>query len=319
MRPRLLLCALAAVLAGVALALAAQASRPTALRLGVLGDPARFDRQTGQRTASRLIIVGWNQATSVGYFTSLFASMGDEPMVGLSTGSEGAPELLSPAAVAQGLGDAALVALNGAIAASGDRVFVRPLAEMNGHWNAYSAFNANGSPRGAAHSTAVFRKAFARIALIVHGAPSTNGRLKALGLPPVAAELTPAPNAMVVWNPQGYGSPDLPGNTAEAYYPGDAYVDVVADDLYDIRGKAEWPAAEKLYAAHPGKPFAFGEWGLWGLDDPGFVRQMATFLRSHPRTILATYYSGRPGSVFDLASKPRSLAAYRSEIAPLSR
>ena len=83
------------------------------------------------------------------------------------------------------------------------------------------------------------------------------------------------PSVEVVWNPQGYGSPDLPGNSAQAYYPGDAYVDVVGDDLYDIRGKAEWDAAEELYVAHPGKPFAFPEWGLWGLDDPAFVQRFA--------------------------------------------
>jgi hypothetical protein len=285
----------------------------------VLGDPARFDHQTGQRSASRLIIVGWDQARSASYFRSLFASMLAEPMVGLSTGDEGGPEALSPAAIAHGQGDAALLALNEAIAATSATVFVRPLAEMNGHWNAYSAFDRNGSARGADHSTAMFRKAFARISLIVHGLPSVDARLRALHLPPVRGEPRPAANAVVVWNPQGYGSPDLPGNSAQAYYPGDAYVDVVADDLYDIGGKAEWAAAEKLYQAHPGKPFAFGEWGLWGLDDPAFVQKMAVFIRSHPRTVLATYYSGRPGSVFDLASKPRSLAAYRALIAPLGR
>jgi hypothetical protein len=285
----------------------------------VLGDPARFDRQTGQRSASRLIIVGWRQAASADYFSRLFATMLSEPMVGLSTGSEGGAEALSPAAIARGDGDPALVALNAAIAAFHGTVLVRPLAEMNGHWNAYSAFNANGSERGPDHSTSAFRKAFARISLIVHGSSSANAELRALRLPPVSDGLRPAPNAVVVWNPQGYGSPDLPGNTAQSYYPGDAYVDVVADDLYDIRGRAEWDAAAKLYAAHPQKPFAFGEWGLWGLDDPGFVREMASFIRTHPRTILATYYSGRAGSVFDLASKPRSLAAYRELIAPLSR
>ena len=60
------------------------------LQLGVLGDPARFQQQTGQKSSSRLIIVGWNQATNAGYFNQLFATMLDEPMVGLSTGSEGA-------------------------------------------------------------------------------------------------------------------------------------------------------------------------------------------------------------------------------------
>ena len=59
------------------------------------------------------------------------------------------------------------------------------------------------------------------------------------------------PLVQVVWNPQGYGSPDLPGNSAQAYYPGDKYVDMVGDDLYDIRGKAEWPAAERLYQRAP--------------------------------------------------------------------
>jgi hypothetical protein len=121
----------------------------------------------------------------------------------------------------------------------------------------------------------------------------------------------------VVWNPQGYGSPDLRGNSAAAYYPGNRYVDVVGDDLYDIRYKAEWPAAAALYRAHPGKPFAFLEWGLWGIDDPRFVQTMAHFVRTHRRTILVSYFNGRTGSVFDIASKPWSRGAYRRLIAPL--
>ena len=84
-----------------------------------------------------------------------------------------------------------------------------------------------------------------------------------------------------MWNPQGYGSPDLPGNSAQAYYPGDRYVDVVGNDLYFIRGKAEWAAAERLYKAHPSKPYAFAEWGLWGIDDPSFIQRMAQFARTH--------------------------------------
>jgi beta-mannanase len=241
----------------------------------------------------------------------------DEPMIGLNTGTS-AGERITPAEIARGRGDGFLLALNEAIAAWGKPVFVRPLAEMNGHWNAYSAFNADGSSRGPDHSTAMFRKAFARIYLIVHGNPDVNQRLSALGLPPVAQQPRPAPNAEVIWNPQGFGSPDLPGNSAAAYYPGDAYVDVVGDDLYDIGGKAAWSAADALYAAHPRKPFAIGEWGLWGVDDAAFVSRMATFLRRHRRVVVANYYSGKSGSVFDLRSKPRSLAAYRSLISPLS-
>ena len=78
---------------------------------------------------------------------------------------------ITPAGIAAGKGDAFLIALNRAVAGFGGRVYLRPLAEMNGHWNVYSAFNQNGSPRGPAYSTATFRKAFARISVIVHGGP----------------------------------------------------------------------------------------------------------------------------------------------------
>jgi hypothetical protein len=242
-------------------------------------------------------------------------------MLGLSTGGGegGGPEVITSGQIARGAGDGFLIALNQALAAWGKPVYVRPLAEMNGHWNAYCAYNANGTEKNADHSTAAFRKAFARIYLLVHGGPGVNARLRSLGLPPVRARLASNPLVRVLWNPQGYGSPDLPGNSAQAYYPGDGYVDVVGDDLYDIGGKAQWAAAEALYGAHPRKPFAFGEWSLWGIDDPAFVSQMAQFVSTHSRTELIGYYSGMPGSVFDLASKPRSLDAYRRLIVPLGR
>jgi hypothetical protein len=44
---------------------------------------------------------------------------------------------------------------------------------------------------------------------------------------------------------------------------------------------------------------------------------MAKFVRQHRRVEFIAYYSGRPGSVFDLAVKPRSRAAYRALITPL--
>jgi hypothetical protein len=300
---------------------AASASAPSAQRaaaavvLGVLGNAERFQSLTGQRSTTGHLIVGWGQGAGFGSpFGSLFATMGQLPMLGINTGST-----ITPGQIARGQGDAYLIALNHAIEAWAKPIYIRPLPEMNGHWNAYCAYNSNGSPRGADYSTANYRKAFARIYLIVHGAADVNRRLRALGLPPVREPLALNALAQVIWNPQGYGSPDVPGNGAAAYYPGDAYVDVVGDDLYDIRGKAEWAAAESLYKAHPGKPFAFPEWGLWDIDDPGFVDSMARFVSTHRRTQLVAYYSGEPGSVFDLASKPRSRGEYRRVIVALAR
>lgn len=301
-----------------ALALAASAAKPRVL-LGVLGDPGRFQQQTGQVSDTRLRIVGWGQGSTYGSpFAALLQTMGAVPMLGLSTGLQHGGEI-TPKQIALGSGDAYLVAVNHAIHDFGKRIFFRPYAEMNGHWNPYSAYNTNGAPRDSSHTTALFRAAFARTYLIAHGGPKVAPTLRKLGQPPVQGTLFANPNVQVIWNPQGAGSPDLAGNSAAAYYPGDSYVDVVGDDLYDISFNPDWKDAEALYQAHPSKPFSFPEWAPWGIDDPGFVARMASFVKTHGRTILLSYYSGLPGSVFDLAKKPKSLAAYRQLISPLNR
>jgi len=144
------------------------------LALGVLGDPARFYSLTGQLTTSRLLIAGWG----IGNFDQLFGMMGPEPMFGVNATS------ITPAQIANGTGDGFLLGLNHAISHLGRTVYVRPLAEMNGHWNAYCAYDASGRPKGAQYSTAEFRKAFARIYLAVHGGPGATAALRRLGLPP---------------------------------------------------------------------------------------------------------------------------------------
>jgi hypothetical protein len=284
-------------------------SRPT---LGVLGSADRFQQLTGQRSTVRHVILSWSQGNAI---PKLIAELQPVPMLGINTGGT-----ITPLGIAQGRGDAFLAALNAALADYGGLVYVRPLAEMNGHWNEYSAFNRDGSSRGTQNSTAAFRKAFARIAVLARGGTTAglNARLRRLGLPLVQGSFPPT-RARIVWNPQGYGSPDIPANSAQAYYPGDPFVDVVANDLYDQNFNAAWDANERLYAAHPNKAYGIAEWGLWGIDDVAFVERMATFVRTHPRTEFLAYYSGRPGSEFDLASKPRSRAAYRKLITPLGR
>ncbi len=287
---------------------------------GVLGSISRFESLTGQRPQVGHLIVGWGQGATWGAkFARLFGTMGEVPMLGFGT-SVGGREAITPAQIAAGKGDAYLVAINAAIATRAGPIYIRPMGEMNGYWNAYCAFTKEGrAKRG--HSTADFKKAFARIYLIVHGGPAVvvNAKLHRLGLPPVAGDLpvNQAPLVKVIWNPQGYGAPDIPGNRAQAYYPGDKFVDVVGNDVYDQGGKAEWAANEALYKAHPSKPYAIPEWGLWGLDDPLFVLKMAAFVKTHRRVELISYFNSKPGSIFDLGNKPRSRAAYRQAITPL--
>lgn len=312
--------ALVTIVAALLLVPAAQAR----VSLGVLGDSGRFAAQTGQRSEVRHVILGWGQGAGWGAPLAVqLATHGPVPLVGFTT-SRGWPhpyEAITPLAIARGRGDDYLGALDRALAAWGKPVFVRPFPEMNGHWNAYCAFTAGGRRKDAAHSTAAFRQAFARVYLLLHGgtAAQLNARLRALGLPGVTHDYdpNPSPTLQVVWNPQGYGSPNVPGNGAQAYYPGDRYVDVVANDLYDIGGKAEWAANDRLYRAHRTKPYAIAEWGLWGIDDPAFVRRMGGWARAHRRLILLSWFESRPGSIFDLATKPRSRAAYRRYITPL--
>jgi len=304
-----------------ALALAAPGVAAAMPSLGIKGDVGRFQQLTGQDSTVRHVIVGWGQGAGWGsQFTALFQQLGGVPMIGLGTRGKDGREAITPQQIAQGKGDAYLIALNGAINQWAQPIYIRPFGEMNGYWNLYCAYTKGGAVKPG-HQTAWFRKAFARVYLIVHGgaAADINAKLRVLGMPPIANDLpeNPMPDTRVVWNPQGFGDPDLPGNSAQAYYPGDAYVDVVGDDLYDIRGKAEWDAAKALYKAHPGKPFSFPEWGLWGIDDPVFIKTMGQFVRTHKRTEMLAYFESVPGSIFDLATKPKSKAAYRAWISSL--
>jgi hypothetical protein len=309
------------VAAFVALVLAPTASgRPL---LGVLGNPTRFQSLTGQRSTVVHKVVGWNQGLTWGpSFGELFQTMGDVPLLGMTMDAKGSSrEAITPLRIAQGRGDAYLVALNRALAEWGRRIYVRPFFEADAYWATYCAFTRSGRSKGAAHSTAAFRKAFARTYLILHGGPAAriNAALARLRMPALRAgdlPANPAPRLKVIWNPQAYAVPEIPANQPARYYPGDAYVDVVGNDIYG-EPRIKWREQEAYYKRYARKPFAIPEWGLWGRDDPQYIRDMARFARTHKRLELLVYANGKPGSLFDLASRPRSRAAYRSLITPL--
>jgi hypothetical protein len=293
-----------------------------AVLLGVVGNKSRLRSQTGQVSDIRMKFTTWN--THLGNppgMDRFFTENTPIPMVTLHTKNTYGKEAITPRGIARGYGDRYLVQISKAANRFGRDSYIRPLAEMNGHWNYYCAYNSNGSYRGSAHSTGNFRRAFRRIYLIMKGGTRAdiNARLANIGMPPLRTpgDIPENPFVRVVWNPQGYGSPNLAKNSANSYYPGNAYVDVVANDLYDIRFKAEWDANLALFRSHPSKPYAIGEWGLWGIDDPAFVRHMAQFVSSHARVEAIVYYKSARGTIWDLGSKPKSLAAYKRYIVPL--
>lgn len=288
--------------------------------LGIAGQADRFRAQTGQDSQVRHLFLGWGQGSAWGSpFAELFAELKPVPMLHLGTDAGRARrEAITPAQIASGRGDAYLVALNRAIAAYGGAIYVRVMAEMNNPRNYYAPTRPNGTSKGPSHSPTAYRQAFRRAYLILHGGATVDATLRRLGLPPLGRELAvnAAPVLTVIWNPiAGLGVRSA--KPAQAFYPGDAFVDMVGNDIFATRTSVGSHAAnEALYRAHPGKPYALPEWGL-AVDDPGFVQRICRFLRSTKRTRLAAYFEARPGSPYDLGSKNAARAAYRRCITPI--
>jgi hypothetical protein len=250
---------------------------------------------------------------------SLAARTGVHPMFHLSTAAGGhGRSVITPGQLARGDGDRYLVDLAQLIEASGQAVYVRVMAEMNNWNNPYSAFGATGAARGGDHSSRAYRQAWRRIALVLHGGPAAqiDGELRALGLPPLRAggEMLPQPQVALLWVPFCAGLPDVRGNGPGDYWPGAAYVDWVGTDFF--ANSPNFRCLERLYRDRRWrrKPFAFGEWALWGRDDPGFVRRLFAWIHSHRRVRMAVYNQGssfpallrlRPGGAAELRRQLR--------------
>ena len=296
------------------------AAAAEAIPLGAYGNTDRFDRLTGQRTESGLTYLAWDQGRTWGSPYSYFLDrLRDRPHIAIKTRKGGG---ITPEGIARGKGDAHLIGLALAIAQSSKPVLVRPLGEMNNERNPYCAFYANGRRRGGGITTHWYKKAFQRIYILMHGgtAQQLTARLRSLGMPGVSADIpvNRYPDMTVVWNPLAVGVPDVPGNHYRDYYPGSKYVDAYGNNYYDTSGVYAFHRTEELYKAYPRKPFMFPEWGLT-VDDPAYVTAFARFVRTHGRVRFISFFNGAAGGAYDLGTKPRSRAAYRRFIVPLSR
>jgi hypothetical protein len=246
------------------------------------------------------------------------AQAGVRPVFALSTARGGhGGSVITPRAMARGAGDPYLVSLARLIADSGQVVYVRLLAEMNNFNNPYSAFNGNGSRRSRSYSTRAFRQAWQRAALVLRGGSVAriNRRLRRLRLPPVRtaeAELT-RPRVALLWVPFCAGLPYVRGNGPGAYWPGSRYVDWVGTDFF--ANSPNFPCLGRFYRDRRWrrKPFVFGEYALWGRDDPAFVRGLFGWIRRHRRVRLVIY---NQGAMFKplLRLRKRSAAELRRQL-----
>lgn len=306
-------------------AVAAEPGQPPAgkVLLGVGGTrnpPNEFRNLTGARHPIYSSYMAWGQG--IGYSGEFDGGLDDAAasnyrmMFHIST-RNGSGEAITPGGIAQGRGDRYLITMSRAINTSNQYVYVRPMAEMNGHWNIYCAFNADGSRRNAAHSTRSYRKAFARITMIMRGGSvaTIDARLRDLGMPVLntgRAQLPRSNRVAMVWNPQGEGAPNVAGNQPIDYFPGYSWVDYVANDLYSINFRANWRAQNSLYNRFTQRPFMVAEWAPWGTDDPAFVNAMFDWVATHRRTVALVYFNGSSSTTFALSRKTRSLRRYKA-------
>ena len=278
------------------------------------GPAAAFDREVGKHSPVVQEFVTWNG--DLRWAIRNANRNRSRLMLHLSTfGGKGTREVISTSAIAAGAGDAFLVRMNRELAEHGAPVYVRLMAEMNGHWNPYSAFDADGSRRPG-HTTADYRQAFRRTVLVLRGGDVgvIDAKLRALRLPPVRSSesVLPRPPVAFAWVPQTFGSPNTRANRPGAYWPGRRFVDWVGADFYSKF--PNFSDLSRFYASRRWnrKPFLIGEWALWGADDTPFVRRLFAWTRAHKRVRMLMYNQGyRAGGVFRLSRYPNS----RAEIA----
>jgi hypothetical protein len=272
----------------------------------------------------------WNTPLTIGAL-QLWHRTSTRGMLSLSTRSGDGSEIIRPGQITHGLGDHYIVRLNQSIAAANQVVYIRLFPEMNGYWNPYCAFNADGSARGHGHSTTSFRKAWRRFAIIVRGGSvdEINRRLLKMGMPRLllaggnsariyrtdgVGKRLAEPKVAMVWNPQTIGSPNVSGNEPDRYWPGRRYVDWVGADIYSKFATPGVRAAlDRFYLDHRGFPFEIGEYSPWDGDPSGrFTRWLFRWSQRRSRTRMLVYYrSTYANSVYDINNYDAAREALR--------
>lgn len=318
------------IVACVALAVAGAVgarSEVAKLRLGITGDPARFATQTGQASTVRSFFLGWEQGWRWGSrFEVMLGRNSPIPMFHIGIKGRNKRVAVTPLQIANGQGDAFFAVLNQGVAAYGKLVYARLMAEANHCQQEYAAFTCGGGSRGPANAPKAHADALARFFVILHGgaAAEMSARLEARGLPPYRGgdlPVNPPSLLRVIWNPLGGARPSIPANAVERFYPGDAFVDLVGNDMYGSSRGWSGPQNEALwrFARDHRKMFSLPEWGLELDDAPEFVEYICDFVKRHAGIELAAYYEAKAGSPWDLQPRPQSRDRYRRCLTPLGK
>jgi hypothetical protein len=274
---------------------------------GALGDFWSFADQVDAHPAVLQEFFHWDVPLRSSGALYRWTATDTRGVLSLSTALGSGEELITPRQIANGRGDHYLLRLNESIASSGQTVYIRLMPEMNGHWNAYSAYNLDGSRRSGGHATRWFKQAWRRSALIVRGGSrrKINHRLHRQGMPRIARadwqddpiyeelgipEELPRPRVALMWVPQSFGSPNVAGNQPADYWPGGRYVDWVGFDVF-AKFRSAFDDDQRFYRAYRHKPVVVGEYSPWDNDQSGaFTHSLFTWAKRHKRVKMLIYY-----------------------------
>ncbi len=274
---------------------------------GRVPDYKRFNSQVQAHTALDEVFFHWDTPLSTGALDR-WEKTDTRGILSLSTAPGGGTEVVTPREISRGKSDRYPLRLRQSINVSGQVVYIRPFGEMNLHYNPYSAFNIDGSPRPG-HSTHAFKLAWKRIVLIVRGGnrDKINDKLRHLGMPriyrakrndspiynrlDVPKTLDP-PKVAFMWTPLTRGSPDVSGNSPNDYFPGRKYVDWVGTDVYaKFSNSTLWHNLNRFFNHKRGYPFILGEYGAWDNDYDGeFTKRIHKWARDRTRVRALAYF-----------------------------
>ena len=282
------------------------------------GSASEFAGEVGKHPAIYGEFVNWGQSIHFAFNDAAAAHALLMLHISTGQGSPGHP-VITPQAISRGAGDSYLLTLASLIASHGKPVYIRLFPEMNNANNQASAYNLDGSFRGPAYSQTVFIAAWRRVVTVLRGGPvrTIDAQLAALGQPPLNG-ISPGGSVAssrisFVWTPETAGTPPIAGNDPANYYPGDAYVDWVGTDFYSKF--PNFTGLDTFYKQFPNRPFAFGEWAIWGGDNPAFVNQLFAWVNTHKRVKIMVYNQGYiTNGPFRLNEDPASARAIRTDL-----
>ena len=302
-------------LAGVSLvvgggAAAADSAEAARTQLGILGDAQRFAQLTGQRSSIRQSFVGWHQPQSI---SKLLDQLRPVPMLAIKTGGDRlaarhrpgsgrrVPARVEPGC--RGIRSARLRAAH----ARDERALERVLRLQPRWLIPWRSLLDRRLPKGVRANSAARPRGPGTQAEREAPPPRTaRGRRRSPGCPGTH-RVEPA------------GVTEAPTSSPTRHRPTSRATSTWMSSQRSLRpGLQRRVGCEReAVRGDPSKPFALAEWGLWGIDDPAFVDRMAAFVKSHARIEFLVYFNSKPGSIWDLSSKPRSRTAYRRSITPL--